>query len=180
MTFHRWKKQFGQMEVNEARLLKELERENTELKKMLTEEMLKNRVLSYVCEKSCEPGSAPGISKRCGGSNAVLATAGVSVSEAGALDVRLPWASRDLGRRTVKEAAAGTIGGSPRCSAGKAGAWASDTSNGCAVLKACGCRQPNASSCGAGFRPVYRRRQRIGTMFGRGTSLRMRQCVAAP
>lgn len=51
VTFHRWKRQFGQMEVNEARRLKELERENTELKKMLAEEMLKNRVLSFVCEK---------------------------------------------------------------------------------------------------------------------------------
>ena len=51
VTFHRWKKQFGQMDINEARRLKELERENTELKKMLAEEMLKNRVLSYVCEK---------------------------------------------------------------------------------------------------------------------------------
>jgi len=51
VTFHRWKKQFGHMDINEARRLKELERENTELKKMLAEEMLKNRVLSYVCEK---------------------------------------------------------------------------------------------------------------------------------
>ena len=51
VTFHRWKKQFGHMEINEARRLKELERENTELKKMLAEEMLKNRVLTYVCEK---------------------------------------------------------------------------------------------------------------------------------
>ena len=51
VTFHRWQQQFGQLEVNEARRLKELERENTELKKMLAEEMLKNRVLSYVCEK---------------------------------------------------------------------------------------------------------------------------------
>jgi len=51
VSFHRWKRQFGHMEVNEARRLKELERENTELKKMLAEEMLKNRVLSYVCEK---------------------------------------------------------------------------------------------------------------------------------
>ena len=51
VSFHRWKRQFGQMDVNEARRLKELERENTELKKMLAQEMLKNRVLSYVCEK---------------------------------------------------------------------------------------------------------------------------------
>jgi len=50
-TFYRWKRVFGMMEVSEARRLKDLERENTELKKMLAEEMLKNRVLSFVCEK---------------------------------------------------------------------------------------------------------------------------------
>ena len=39
------------MEVNEARRLKELERENRELKAMLAESLLKNRVLEAVCEK---------------------------------------------------------------------------------------------------------------------------------
>ena len=43
--------QFGQLEVNEARRLKELERENGELKKMLAESLLKNRVLELVCKK---------------------------------------------------------------------------------------------------------------------------------
>lgn len=51
VTFYRWRKKFGQMELNEAKRLKELERENTELKKMLAETMLANRVLKYVCEK---------------------------------------------------------------------------------------------------------------------------------
>jgi putative transposase len=51
VTFHRWKRQFGQMEVKEARRLKDLERENGELKKMLAEALLKNRVLEVVCEK---------------------------------------------------------------------------------------------------------------------------------
>jgi putative transposase len=51
VSFHRWKKQFGHMEINEARQLKELERENSELKKMLAESLLKNRVLEAVCEK---------------------------------------------------------------------------------------------------------------------------------
>ena len=37
--------------MNEAKRLKELERENTELKKMLAEWLLKNRVLEAVCEK---------------------------------------------------------------------------------------------------------------------------------
>lgn len=51
VSFYRWKKQFGQMEVNEAKRLKELERENTELKKMLADSLLENRVLKFVCEK---------------------------------------------------------------------------------------------------------------------------------
>ena len=50
-TFHRWKRQFGMMEIKEARRLKDLERENAELKKMLAESLLKNRVLEAVCEK---------------------------------------------------------------------------------------------------------------------------------
>jgi putative transposase len=51
VTFHRWKKQFGQLDVSEAKRLKELERENSELKKMLAEALLAKRVLEAVCEK---------------------------------------------------------------------------------------------------------------------------------
>lgn len=56
VTFPRWKNQFGQMEVSEAKRLKELER-NTELKKMLAESLLKNRVLGR-CAKKYKPGTA--------------------------------------------------------------------------------------------------------------------------
>ena len=55
VSFHRWKRQFGQMELSEARRLKELERENSELKKMLAESLLKNRVLEAVAEKMVSP-----------------------------------------------------------------------------------------------------------------------------
>ena len=51
VTFHRWKRQFGQLDVNEAKRLKELERENAELKKMLADSLLKNRVLEAVNAK---------------------------------------------------------------------------------------------------------------------------------
>ena len=51
VTFHRWKRQFGQLDVNEARRMKELERENAELKKMLADSLLKNRVLEAVNAK---------------------------------------------------------------------------------------------------------------------------------
>ena len=44
-TFYRWKKKYGGMELADARRLKELEKENAELKKMLAESMLKNRIL---------------------------------------------------------------------------------------------------------------------------------------
>jgi putative transposase len=56
VTFHRWKRQFGQMEVNEAKRLKELERENAELKKMLAETLLEVRALKIVNAKKSEPG----------------------------------------------------------------------------------------------------------------------------
>ena len=50
VTFHRWIQQFGQLDVNEARM-KEQERENAELKKMLADSLLKNRVLEAVNAK---------------------------------------------------------------------------------------------------------------------------------
>jgi putative transposase len=50
-TFYRWKRVFGMMDISEARRLKELEKENNELKKMLAEALLKHRVLEAVCEK---------------------------------------------------------------------------------------------------------------------------------
>ena len=50
-TFYRWKKQYGGMEVADAKRLKVLEKENTELKKMLAEAMLDNRVLKEINAK---------------------------------------------------------------------------------------------------------------------------------
>src|SRR5260221_9814403 len=51
VTFHRWKRQFGQLDVNEAKRMKELERENAELKKILADSLLKNHVLEAVNAK---------------------------------------------------------------------------------------------------------------------------------
>ena len=50
-TFYRWKKKYGGMELADARRLKELEKENAELKKMLAELLLENRVLKAVNAK---------------------------------------------------------------------------------------------------------------------------------
>lgn len=66
VSFHRWKRQFGQMGSSEARKLKELERENAELKKMLAEALLENRVLEAVAEKNGEPGTSASSGPRGG------------------------------------------------------------------------------------------------------------------
>jgi len=50
-TFYRWKKKYGGMELADARRLKGLEKENAELKKMLAESMLENRILKEVNAK---------------------------------------------------------------------------------------------------------------------------------
>ena len=50
-TFHRWKRKYGDMDLADAKRLKELEKENSELKKMLAESMLENRVLKEVNSK---------------------------------------------------------------------------------------------------------------------------------
>ena len=50
-TFHRWKRKYGDMDLADAKRLKDLEKENGELKKMLAESMLKIRVLEEVNSK---------------------------------------------------------------------------------------------------------------------------------
>ena len=57
-SFYRWKAKFGGMTVSEAKRLKELERENTELKRMVAEQALDIRMLKDVNSKNV--WSAPG------------------------------------------------------------------------------------------------------------------------
>jgi putative transposase len=47
-TFYAWKAKFGGMSVPDARRLKQLEEENTRLKKLLAEAMLDNAVLKDI------------------------------------------------------------------------------------------------------------------------------------
>jgi len=47
-SFYRWKSKFGGMEVSEAKRLKELERENVELKKIVADQTLDIRMLKDV------------------------------------------------------------------------------------------------------------------------------------
>ena len=50
-TFYRWKKKFGDMELADAKRLKELEKENGELTKTLADSMPENRVFKEVNSK---------------------------------------------------------------------------------------------------------------------------------
>ena len=51
-TFYRWKKKFGEMDVSDARRLKQLEDENRRLKKLLAEAMLDVSALKDILGKN--------------------------------------------------------------------------------------------------------------------------------
>jgi len=51
-TLYRWRRQFGGMEVSEAKRLRALQRENAELKRLVGELTLDNRMLKEVLGKN--------------------------------------------------------------------------------------------------------------------------------
>lgn len=50
-SFYKWKSKFGGMDVNEARRLRQLEEENSRLKRLLADAMLDNAALKDVVSK---------------------------------------------------------------------------------------------------------------------------------
>ena len=50
-TYHRWRRKYGKMEMKDAKRLKELEKENTELKKIVADQILNIKVLEAVNAK---------------------------------------------------------------------------------------------------------------------------------
>jgi putative transposase len=50
-TFYNWKAKYGGMEASDVTRMRELERENTELKKMFAEMSIENRALKGLLEK---------------------------------------------------------------------------------------------------------------------------------
>ena len=51
-SFYRWRAKYGGMELKEAQRLRDLEKENAELKKLLADQMLKARALEIALEKN--------------------------------------------------------------------------------------------------------------------------------
>jgi putative transposase len=50
-TFYRWRNKYGGMDVSDARRLKNIERENVQLKQVVAELTLDNRILTDVNKK---------------------------------------------------------------------------------------------------------------------------------
>lgn len=50
-TFYNWKAKYGGMEATDVAKMRELEKENTELKKMFAEMSIENRALKNLLEK---------------------------------------------------------------------------------------------------------------------------------
>ena len=49
-TYYRWRKEYGGMQVNQAKRLKELERENSRLKRAVADLTLDNQILKEASE----------------------------------------------------------------------------------------------------------------------------------
>ena len=62
-TFYNWKAKYGGMQASDITKMRDLEKENTELKKMFAEMSIENRALKNLIEKkSC---NAPGEKGSC-------------------------------------------------------------------------------------------------------------------
>ena len=51
-VYYRWKKQYAGVDVNQAKRMKQLEKENARLKKLLAETMLDNQILKDLNSKN--------------------------------------------------------------------------------------------------------------------------------
>jgi len=49
-TYHRWRNQYGGMKADDAKRLKELERENARLKRIVADQVLENQALREVAK----------------------------------------------------------------------------------------------------------------------------------
>ena len=49
-TYHRWQRQFGGMKADDAKRLRELERENARLKRIVADQVLENQALKEVAK----------------------------------------------------------------------------------------------------------------------------------
>ena len=59
-TYYRWRNQFGGLKADDAKRLKELEKENSTLKRLLADAELKKAALKEIAKGESEPGTTAG------------------------------------------------------------------------------------------------------------------------
>jgi putative transposase len=91
-TFYRWRRTYGGLTVNEAARLKELERENSRLKRLLAERDLEVDALKDLLGKNAEPGREARSRGWAGGQRA-LHKPGLCIAGAEPHNVQLPAAA---------------------------------------------------------------------------------------
>lgn len=101
------------MDINEGKRLKELERENSELKKMLAASLLKNRVLAAINAKNGEPGAQATAGRLRGRRRPVFRAGGLPLSAPRAGDVSLSGTAPNGAPVAVGGADPHAVGGAP-------------------------------------------------------------------
>ena len=59
-TYYRWRNQFGGLKADDAKRLKDLERENATLKRLLADAELEKAALKEIATETSEPGTLAG------------------------------------------------------------------------------------------------------------------------
>lgn len=67
-TYYRWRNQYGGMKADDAKRLKELEKENARLKRIVADQALDIDMLKEVNRGTSKPGQAPGSGRSPAGS----------------------------------------------------------------------------------------------------------------
>lgn len=188
VTFHRWKNQFGQMEVSEAKRSKELEREHG-VRRCWPKACSRIECWRRCAKKSYKPGAATAGRSGSGSRPAVFRACGGPVFEDVEVDVLV---SKQRANEPGTEAAQAADGAKRkawplRVSANRrlaaAGGLASRKKTRAAVAKdrsGCECRPPSARWCVVASPRGCRRRPSTGAMSGAGTSSRMPPREAEP
>jgi transposase-like protein len=88
-TYYRWRKEYGGLKLEQARRLKELEKENSRLRRLVTELSLEKLVLKDVAEGTSKPRTATLRGTACPGATSVVGAGCVPAVGAVARDAAL-------------------------------------------------------------------------------------------
>jgi putative transposase len=97
-TFYRWKARYGGLEVSELRRLRQLEDENSRLKRLVADLTLDNQALKELIRKRPDARSAAGGGAGAQGAVGAQRTSSLSASRPGAIHLSVPGAVRSCRR----------------------------------------------------------------------------------